>query len=470
MKIKQLFTIMMLLLALTGVAEAKWWIFGQSNEEVSFSYLYLNSVSYEESGLKTSVPKSSLENGELRINGRAKVGKGKIGGVRISRDDRATWQDAKFSDDGTFEFRFRPELAKTYILYLEITDTAGKVNDVDKTRKELTIIESNAQQLVKTSLDELIAAYRSEDPARFMKLVSGEFTGDSANIDRAIRKDFSAFDNIDIRFTLNNVTLDPRGLVFTGITFSRIVTSSKSGKTLSDKGSTELIFKLEEGGAKVFSMKNPLIFGLSDPAEVATGSSGNISDPLIVIDASGNLAKVSPAVYAQLMADGSYRITINADGTSTITTSNASYITRYDGTLVSSGGGSSTVESGTFTLASQPGSFDGFDFALGQNAAFNNDIFLGYMGFIASNSGAQFRDLGLTSINTVTSVPDPATSAYFVNSTIPLQNGVNTGHVYAIKLLNGKYAVIEIVTAAVNFNPTTAMLRYKYQPNGTRNF
>ena len=430
MKIKQLLTIMMFLLALTRVAEAKWWIFGQSNEEVSFSYLYLNSVSYEESGLKTSVPKSSLENGELRINGRAKIGKGKIGGVRISLDDRARWQDAKFAEDGTFEFRFRPELGKTYILYVEVTDTAGKANDLEKTRKELTIIESNAQQLVRRSLDELLAAYRSEDPARFMKLVSGEFTGDSANLDRAIRKDFSAFDNIDIRYTLNNVTLDPAGRVFVSITFSRIVTSSKSGKTLKDSGATEFIFKLEEGLAKVYNMKNPLIFGMSDPESVATGT----------VNSPTNKNNISLAT--------------NGD------------ITLCD-TGVCDGGGGTAMPPVTlrFTNFNQ---MDGFNFADGSITRETNTNNLegdfsvmleGPQAFFVLRTGVQVKDKGVTTLDQISTADE---TGY-----LTFAHGIQ-GHSYVFKLPNNSYAVIEIISLTAGGGSAT--FRYKYQPNGTRQF
>lgn len=435
MKIKQLFAIMMFLLALTGVAEAKWWIFGQSNEEVSFSYLYLNSVSYDESGLKTSVPKSSLVDGQLRINGRAKIGKGKIGGVRVSLDDRATWQEAKFAEDGTFEFRFRPELGKTYILYVEVTDTAGKANDVEKTRKELTIIESNAQQLVRASLDELLAAYRAEDPARFMKLVSTEFTGDSANLDRAIRKDFSAFDNIDIRYTLNNVTLDPAGRVFVSITFNRSVTSSRSGKTLKDSGATEFIFKLEEASAKVYSMKNPLIFGLSDPESVATGT----------VNSPSNKNNISLAT--------------NGD------------ISLCD-TGVCDGGGAGIARSITLRSTSF-NSFQGFIFADGDITSetdtsnltgdFSIMVEGGQMAFINVRNGVTIKDMGVTTLDQIRTADETGYQT-FAHGT--------QGHSYVFKLPNNTYAAIEIISLSAGGGGFggTAMFRYKYQPNGTRQF
>lgn len=434
MKIVRIILIAILCCMMNGVADAKWWIFGQSNEEVSFSYLYLNSVSYEESGPKSSVPKSSLENGELRINGRAKVGKGKIGGVRITLDDRATWREAKFAEDGTFEFRFRPELGKIYILYVEVTDTAGKSNDVEKTRKELTIIESNAQQLVRTSLDELLAAYRAEDPARFMKLVSGEFTGDSTNLDRAIRKDFSAFDNIDIRYTLNNVTLDPRGRVFAGITFNRSVTSSRSGKTLTDKGATEFIFKLEEGAAKVFSMKNPLIFGLSDPESVATGTvNSSVNKNNISLAANGDTSLCDTGV-----CDG------GGAGIARSITLRSTSFTSFQGFIFADG--DITSETDTSNLTG--------DFSIMVEGA--------QMAFINVRNGVTVKDMGVTSLDQIRTADETGYQNFAHGS---------QGHSYVFKLPNNTYAVIEIISlTAAGGGGGTATFRYKYQPNGTRQF
>jgi hypothetical protein len=435
MKIFNIVLIAVFCCVMNRVADAKWWIFGQSNEDVSFSYLYLNSVSYEESGLKTSVPKSSLEDGQLRINGRAKIGKGNIGGVRVSLDDRATWQDSKFAEDGTFEFRFRPELGKTYILYVEVTDTAGKINDVEKTRKELTIIESNAQELARTSLDELLTAYRNEDPTRFMKLVSSEFTGDSINLDRAIRKDFSAFDNIDIRYTLNNVVLDPAGRVFVSITFNRSVTSSRSSKTLTDNGATELIFKLEEGAAKVFSMKNPLIFGLSDPESVANGTVNN------------------PA--------NKNNISLAANGDPSLCD-----------TGVCAGGGAVITRSITLRFTSF-NSFQGFIFAddditsetdtSNLTGDFGILIEGGQMAFLTMRDGVTVKDMGVTSLDQIRTADETGYQ--------PFAHGTQ-GHSYVFKLPNNTYGAIEIINLSAGGGGFggTAMLRYKYQPNGTRQF
>ena len=105
-----------------------------------------------------------------------------------------------------------------------------------------------------------------------MNYVDEDFAGDYVVLDRAIRKDFTAFDALNLNYTLNSVVSGTNGKVFVTFTFNRQVTSSKTGETFVDQGLTEFIFKLTSGNASVLAMKNPLIFGLSEADQVATGS------------------------------------------------------------------------------------------------------------------------------------------------------------------------------------------------------
>ena len=471
------FMLLGLALLTPSPADAKWWIFGQSNEEVSFSYLNLNRFSYDESGPKTSIPKGSLADGQILINGKVKVGKGNVGGVRISTNNKENWQDAKLADDGTFEFRFTPDLNKVIVLYVEATDTAGKVNDVEKTRKEVTIVDSNLQEVARGVLDALIAAYRAEDPAAFMRLVSEDYAGDAANLDRAIRKDFSAFDNIDLRYTLNNLTYVPGGKIFAAINYNRSVTSSRSGKTFSDNGSTEIVLKPSEKGIAIFSMKNPLIFGLSDAAEVATGSSA-VSQPVIVVDARGTVVKVPAVVFNQIVKDETFSVTTNADGTSTVAVSTGSYTVNADGTVKNVTPAtirySATVESGSVNLVYTGQPPVGFDFARGETTTGTGDFFITGGGpdkaysWIAN--GASYQDLGTAvAIATLGSAP---TSGY--RTTTGMGVYLEAGHTYALKLGSGKYALMEVTSASESFATgmmvITMRMKYKYQASGDAQF
>lgn len=261
------------LLMLIGVedAAAKWWIFGQSQDAVATRYLYLNDISYDELGEKVTLYRDMLADGQVVIKGRGQAGSSKIGAVQISVDDGINWQRAQLASDGSFEFAFRPQVGEVYPLQVKILDTAGKSNDVAETRKELTVSDSNIRAVIRNALDGLISAYRYEEPREFMRFVDGNFAGDAVILESAILKDFTALDQIEMRYTLNNVVAGSKGKVFVSISFSRQVVVARTGQVLQDFGQTEFIFSITGEKALVSAMKNPLIFGLSEAEDVATG-------------------------------------------------------------------------------------------------------------------------------------------------------------------------------------------------------
>jgi hypothetical protein len=286
---KKILLILTAVLSLSVAADAKWWIFGKSNDEVGLKYLYVNKVSSEEAGPKIKIFKETLgTDGLVKINGKAAVGKGGVGSVRISLDDKATWQDVKFADNGTFEYSFKPEQAKTYAMLVEVTDTAGKTNKVEDTRKEITLSDENIQAKVRETLDAMFAAYNAENLQKFMGYVGENFAGDKAILERAVKRDFDALSSINLRYTVNNISAGAQGRVFVSVTYNRMVLVNKAGTTSQDTGATEFVFDSKEGKLSLFSMKQPLMFGLSDAENVATGSALGDGTPL-VLDDSGTL-------------------------------------------------------------------------------------------------------------------------------------------------------------------------------------
>ena len=285
---KKLIILAAALLVLAGTADAKWWIFGKSKTEVGLKYLFINKISADETGPKIKLFRETLgADGLVRITGRASGGQ--TGSVRVTLDDKATWQDVKFADNGTFEHAFKPEPGKTYVMLIEVTDTAGKTNKPEETRKEITLSEENIQAKVKEALDAMFAAYNAENLQKFMGHVGENFAGDKAILERAVKRDFDALSNISMRYTLNNIAAGAQGRVFVSITYNRMVFVNKTGASSTDSGATEFVFDSKEGKLSLFSMKQPLMFGLSDAENVATGTVlGNTSDNL-VLDEGGNL-------------------------------------------------------------------------------------------------------------------------------------------------------------------------------------
>ena len=251
-------------------ASAKWWIFGKSQEAVRIDYLFLNRLSFDETGTRLTLYKETLPEGMVNIKGKAIADKSKIGAVQVSVDGKEKWEKARLSADGAFEFGFRPQTGTTYRIYVKAIDTTGKPNDVDSTYKEVTIAETTEKDSVKEALDSMVEAYKEESISRFMAFVSDDYTGDKTVLDRAVRMDFQAFDNLELRFSFNNISVNDKGMISVSLNYSRMMTSISSGKTVKDAGATEFIFIMGDKGPLIYSMKDPLIFGMLDTAETTT--------------------------------------------------------------------------------------------------------------------------------------------------------------------------------------------------------
>ncbi|HOG11378.1 MAG TPA: hypothetical protein PLR47_00190 [Smithellaceae bacterium] len=472
----------LVLLSFAG-AQAKWWIFGESDEEVSISYLFVNKSSFDETGAKITLFKEMLPDGKITISGKAVAGKGKIGSARVSLDGKETWKDANLSEGGAFEYSFSPETGKTYSIFVEVSDTLGKTNDVAATARQLTLSERNIMSFIREALDKLIAAYENHDAKTFMSLVSEDFAGDMTNLDRAIRKDFSSFDDIDLNYTLNNITSDSKG-ISVSLSYRRLLMSTKTGQSVKDKGVTEFVFKMGDKSARIYSMKNPLIFGITGAPNVATGTvASTTNEPVIIADGRGNVALVPAQTFNQIVMDDSVRITNNPDGTSTIKTSDKTITVDKNGQQTSGGSNpSETVEKGLRTIISLGHPPMGFSFVNGEVMTAAGDFMItgggpgfGY-GFVEPS--VTFVDLGAKSIGSVNEAP----ATGYAN---PAGMGVRfeEGHTYAFKLANGKYGLMEVKSVTEEWIPgnpgpppqppamrITMRFEYKYQPSGARQF
>lgn len=278
---KKLLILAAAVLFCAGSADAKWWIFGKSKSELGLKYLHINALSADETGPKIKLFREMLgADGQVRIAGRASGGQ--IGSVRLTLDDKASWTDLKVAANGTFEYSFKPEPGKVYAMLLEITDTAGKTNKPEETRKEITLSEENIQARIRETLDAMFDAYNKENLQKFLGYVGDNFAADKDILERAVKRDFDALSAINLRYTLNNVASGAQGRVFVSVTYSRMVMVNKSGQTSTDSGSTEFVFDSKEGKLSLFSMKQPLMFGLSDAENVATGRVAGGGEGLVI--------------------------------------------------------------------------------------------------------------------------------------------------------------------------------------------
>lgn len=430
----QIIIVLLLLIAPALNSEAKWWIFGKSDAGVSTRYIYINDLSYDELGEKVTLYQESLLEGKIFIRGKGAAGKNRIGAVQISLDGKQSWQKAKVTTNGSFIFSFTPEVDHTYELYVKVLDTTGKSNDVDASRKELLVSNDNIQDQIYTALDQLIKAYQDEDSFAFMRQVSDDFVSGTAILDSAIRQDFTAFDNIQLHYNLNNVTRAGDGSLFVSISFSRMVTSGRSGETFNDKASTEFTFRLENGVPKIYSMKNPLIFGLSDAGEVATGTinSGDNSEVLVV----------NPTGTVELRPIS--EIDDDSDSGSGSGSGSTPPVAIPTATITFNTGQGFFLPTGTTTFS--PG----------------GDIYL-ETNIIWSDTGAYQQSLGTTAIASITTVPSTGYGGWPISVTV--------GETYALQLGNGNYAIIQFTNQTDDGSGnTTVTLRYRYQADGSTNF
>jgi hypothetical protein len=280
-----------------------------------------------------------------------------------------------------------------------------------------------------------------------MAAVSGDFAGDSANLATAIRNDFRAFNNIMLGYTLNTITTDAKGIVYVSLTYSRTVTSRKTSSTLSDRGSTEFGFKLEDNGLKLYLMRIPLLFGLSDASNVATGVvNTGANTPTLVVDKQGN---ASTPPLPQAITD-------------------------------QQNGGGNTAQSGTESLSyAANSSLQSYTFATSSLQTTVSYAMVGDLGFFCYGgpntpymmlrTGTKTLDLGSESINSVTSVPNQST--YSGTTEIPLV----IGEVYALYLPTNKYALIRIGNSSMTHatcspqSASSTQFDFRYQTDGTTN-
>lgn len=173
----------------------------------------------------------------------------------------------------------------------EAANTWGKTGNADITERGFHIPVHNIRSVISSVLDGMIEAYKNRDIREFMSYVGDDFAGDVDILKMAIQRDFSFFNNIDLRYVLNTLSADTDGKIFVTLTYNRSLVSTRSGESFTDHGTTAFVFHPGPDHPLVYSMKNPLLFGLSNATEVATGTvitSGDNS--AIVVDDRGNLA------------------------------------------------------------------------------------------------------------------------------------------------------------------------------------
>jgi hypothetical protein len=230
------------------------------SEKVTVESLKINGKAVSDGEPGILLYKQLLPGGKVYVSGRAASKEGEIVSVDISRDNGKTWRKASLLKDGFFEYGFRLKADGRSVVCVKAQDSKGGQNNVAATCAKITVSEKNVYMLVREVLDEMIEAYENRNLQAFMAFIGDDFYGDKTVLDSAIRAAANLYHDVDIRYTMNSVVPDYVDKVFASVTFNRRYTEVKTGRTLTDGGTTAFIFRFEGGRLKVISMARPLMF------------------------------------------------------------------------------------------------------------------------------------------------------------------------------------------------------------------
>ncbi|MGM0441976.1 MAG: hypothetical protein ACQEQC_06125 [Elusimicrobiota bacterium] len=436
--------------AFYSTADAGWWIFGKSEEDVDFEYLYINDIAFDEAGDVLTLYRETLSDGLVYIRGKAKAS-GTVAAVEISLDNKETWNSAKLSSGRAFEYSFTPE-AKEYSLFVKITETTGKTNDIDRSNRKIIISDRSIITGIQKILDDMAGAYIQKNIRDFMTKVSRDFTGGDIVLNRAVSQDFSSFAHLDLKLTVASAVSSSGGKISAAINYSRSAFSILTGENYTDSGTTQMDFKREDSVLKLYSMKHPLIFGLSEADETASGITGiGANTDMLIITPEGELEKLP-----------------------------------FEDALNKIEGNDIAETLSEITFVSSKSDADGFIFSTGEKIKAAG-LFMDPLGsidiayfegdYLTVNKDVTYQMLPPgTDIETISSVP---TSGYGKDSDFDsgdyhrkeLDSNIQ-GRCIAFKLRTGNYAVMEITDYFYDTDTLQGRIifRYRYQSDGTNLF
>ncbi|WP_374327783.1 hypothetical protein [Azonexus sp.] len=420
----------LLLFALAQSASAQWWRFGSDSGQPVFSDLLFNNVSALRVDRSLQFSPEDLDQHKIAVRGRAEVGQGKIGRVEASLDDGANWTAIPVGERGLFAFEFVPEIERAYRFKIRALSTTGQSSDEAEHAFEFKVVKEDNRALAKAAFQQLLERYMARDRSGFMGLVSREFLGNETALDSAISNDFRFFDSIRIEPTIQRMAAsDNRWTIY--FNFRRQVRSVRSGTMFKDQAMTSVTLIRDGDGYKLQELAAPLIFGVSDPSNVATYLTGeSVGRNILTLDPKTGVVDDKQKLTTEGTTDGG---------------DSGGHINIGKGTVELNMGQGYSLRTGSKVNGIQP---DG-DFAFG---AYGPDgIFLG-------NEVEAAAVLGSFSLSQPRNIdPGNLSGMQFV----PLQ----VGQVIGMKLDNGKYALVRL--ALQNGHVSR---RFEYLLSDTPNF
>lgn len=419
-------------------AFAAWWEFGRNPSEPVVTELKFNKVDALRVEQKMLLGLDELERGGvLIVRGRAEIGKGTIGAVELTLDGGKTWFKAALDERGFFTHEFKPEPQREYGFAVRALTVTGASSDAEAHAFLLSVSNETAVDQVRRAFLALLDAYSRENRSAFMRGISPDFDGIVSALEDAVSDDFRYLDNI--RIEPNIARIVPFGGGYeVYFTFNRSVTSTRTGQQLRDSAATTITFQRSAEGFKVSRMAAPLIFGVSNPEDVATQVTGeSVGKPVLVLDPRSGQAATVPQTQTVTTASAAVtkRLTYNNTGA---------------GILWYSQGFEFDTES-VVSEAAQASPPQNGDFAL-----FGDNF------HITTAPAVQMAVLGNQPIDSLTEAPATGYASY---STWPGYKITGaSARTFAFKLPGNKYAVVEFIS--LDKNTRTALFRYRIARNG----
>lgn len=411
----------LLLLSVTvNPAYAKWWIFGRAEAIPEITDFFIGSIDISSlSGKELMLDDSNLEGGKILIKGFITKGEAPLAVAKISLDNGLTWQDASLQKD-SFIFDFSPAENQEYKIRCKVIDTLGKENDSRDIPEFVMVYRAmDLNQVIKTTLGELIDKYTSKNLNGFMQLVSYSFIGDLFALEQALQSDFRLYDNIHVSVTPQQVNKSGNQAI-AAFDFDWHAIKKTDGSIINPaRGTTTYTFIQEGGIYKLLKMETPIIFGISEASEITAASTSSIvNDTASILGSQDTFANLSV-----------YTATVNC------------------GYGIDFSNGTVAYGSGDVIYYSQGYEVDG--------AAL----------YVSGTAGINVYDAAGGALSSVTTAPS-ATAQWFDS---PGYSWAGNGYVYVLReRSSGPYAAFKITSGGSGV-ATHITIQYKYQSDGSTN-
>lgn len=409
----------LMILTWTNQVQAKWWIFGKSEDTPEINSLFIANMDIGGVSEKSIVlDRSNLEGRNIVIKGFVTKATNPLAIVKISMDGGQTWEDVEVKDN-SFIYQFEPEENKEYTPQFKVMDTAGTESDVkDLPQFTLSYKPVEVSQIVEETLRAMIDAYIGKSLPGFTRYLSDSFIGDQFAMEEAIQSDFRRYDNINMDIIVQQVVKSGNQALINFEFEWRGIKKSDGSLVNPSRGKTSYTFQQEGNKYKLLSMSSPIIFGISQASEVDTSTLSSVSDATSTTFSSQDVYGGSLTVYTATLYDGQY-----------------------------------------LDLCYQiVGASGDFEYAEAANP-------------IIANSGAGayvYTDWGPGTLEEHTSVPAYPGTAWQASYS---DGGV--GKVYGVYTTEGKYGIFQITgqgaDADLDTYPDYITIRYKFQTDGTTN-